>query len=379
MGRRILVVDDDGLVLKSVSRVLSRAGYSVLTAVDVESAMRHAQDGSIDAAVVDYNLSRDTGLTVLSRLRQVQPRCVRVLITGMKDSRVFVEAVNRGEVAKAIRKPFKPRDLLDQLDEAFASAKRLEQVTHEFNAEQARAERLALDQVIKPSALGMALQPIVHTGGVEPKNVAWEALIRPRHAMLSNPNLLLSAAERQDRVVDIGCLVLRIARDWLDRMPLNQLLFVNLHPQQLAHPDLLRRELAVFEGQAHRVTMEITERSALQEISRWEESVDVISGMGFALAVDDLGAGYSSLSILADLQPQYIKLDMSLVRGIDHEPRKRRLVQLMLQFAEATDAQVIAEGVETPEEASALTECGITLMQGYHYARPSESPDLGPI
>src|SRR5690349_14494022 len=72
LSRRILVVDDDGLVLKSVAKVLSRAGYDVLTAVDVESALRHAEAVAIDAALVDYALSRETGLAVLSHLREVQ-------------------------------------------------------------------------------------------------------------------------------------------------------------------------------------------------------------------------------------------------------------------------------------------------------------------
>ena len=93
--------------------------------------------------------------------------------------------------------------------------------------------------------------------------------------------------------------------------------------------------------------------------------------MGFAIAVDDLGAGYSSLSVLAELQPSFIKVDMSIVRGIDCDPRKQRLVDLLCRFADATDATLIAEGVETGEEAAALRECGAHLLQGYLFGKPS--------
>jgi len=96
-----------------------------------------------------------------------------------------------------------------------------------------------------------------------------------------------------------------------------------------------------------------------------------VTEMGFSIAVDDLGAGYSSLSVLAELQPRFIKVDMSIVRGIDTEPRKQRLVDLLTRFAEATGATLIAEGVETTEEAEALRSCGAHWLQGYLFGRPS--------
>src|SRR5690606_14204990 len=128
-------------------------------------------------------------------------------------------------------------------------------------------------------------------------------------------------------------------------------LFVNLHPEQLGDPARLAADLEPLAPHASRITLEITERSRLQDIARWDESVRLVGDAGFSVAVDDLGAGYSSLIMLADLQPQYIKLDMSLVRNLHEEPRKQRLVQLMVTFAEATQALAIAEGVESEDEA----------------------------
>lgn len=100
----------------------------------------------------------------------------------------------------------------------------------------------------------------------------------------------------------------------------------------------------------------------------------MITQGGFAIAVDDLGAGYSALSMLADLQPQYIKLDMSLIDGIANAPRKQRLVQLLAVFGSATGATVVAEGVETQDQVDCLMECGCDLFQGFLFGRPHVPP-----
>lgn len=368
---RILVVDDDGLVLRSVAKVLSKAGHSLLTALDVDSALRHAEAGPIDAAIVDYHLAFESGLTVLTHLREVQPRCVRILITGRSDSRVIIEAVNRGEVARVIKKPFEARDLLRELDEAFDSARRMSKVQQDQRSAEDVAEGQALEVALR-SALGMALQPIFDLSGGTPSPFAFEALLRPKHGRLNTPTALLSTAERHDRIPEVGTSVFSLAGHVLQRLAPEFRLFVNLHPLQLQQPDRLEADLQHFAGNTHRVTLEITEQSALNKMEHWERSIDLIAKSGCNVAVDDLGAGYSSLAILADLQPAYIKLDMTLVRNIHREPRKQRLVSLLRAFGDATEAKVIAEGVESEAETRALLDCGISLLQGFHLARPSE-------
>ena len=372
MNLRILVVDDDPLVLRSVERALLRAGYTVHTASDVKSAIRWGSDVTIHAALVDYALGREDGLAILSRLRELQPSCLRVLMTGRSDFPVIVDAINRGEVVRVLRKPFESRGLLGLLDDAFASAKRMEEVATAKLIAGAMEERRQLDECMTRKLLRLALQPIlrVSADGPEPYSVAYEALLRPQHHTLNSPVALLLAAERHSRVADIGTSVFGLAAAALTRLPEDQMLFVNLHPMQLGDPDRLLGDLEPLNHAAGRVTLEITERSRLQDIHRWDESVKGITEAGYKIAVDDLGAGYSSLTMLADLKPHFIKLDMSLVRNIHNEPRKQRLVQLMVTFADATNAQTIAEGVETVEEADALIDCGIHLMQGFYYGRP---------
>jgi EAL domain-containing protein (putative c-di-GMP-specific phosphodiesterase class I) len=170
---------------------------------------------------------------------------------------------------------------------------------------------------------------------------------------------------------ELGQAVSKYAAGWMTQIPPGIKLFMNLHPDELADPDGMCRSLQPLQPWAESVVLEITERSRLQGIEAWDESVERVTAMGFSIAVDDLGAGYSSLSVLAELQPSFIKVDMSIVRGIDCDPRKQRLVDLLCRFADATNATLIAEGVETKEEATSLRECGAHLLQGYLFGKPS--------
>jgi len=369
---RVLVVDDDPRMLSAITTVVRRTGYEVITATDVDQALQATARHAFDAAIVDYNLHDENGLAVLWRLRKLQPGCARLLCTGRDDLAVFVDAVNHGEINKIVRKPFRAGVLLGHLDEAVRAQRERGRLSATESAEERLLERTAIEQILGGGLLEMATQPIVHRDNVT-RPIYYEALVRPQHELLSNPVALFDAAERQGQVVEVSSLVLGRALGVLERLPADVGLFVNLHPEQLRDPATLVELLSTVGDQAHRVALEITERSRLRGIDRWDESVRLATEMGFGIAVDDLGAGYSSLSILADLRPQFIKLDMSLVRGIDSEPRKQRLVQLMATFGEATASEVIAEGVETAEEAAVLQDCGITLMQGYLFGRPARA------
>ena len=154
-----------------------------------------------------------------------------------------------------------------------------------------------------------------------------------------------------------------------ERIPAEVLLFVNVHPGQFADPDLLESFRPLL-PHAERVVLEITERSDLHANVGWERQVTLLNEAGFRFALDDLGAGYNSLVMLADLRPAFIKIDMSIIRGLHLKQRKQSLVELITKFANANGERVVGEGVETEEEAQALRRCGVDLVQGYLYGRP---------
>ena len=147
-------------------------------------------------------------------------------------------------------------------------------------------------------------------------------------------------------------------------------IFVNLHPRDLLDPNLFdaKAPLAKF---AKNVVLEITERASLEPIPDLKGRLESLREMGFRLAIDDLGAGYASLSTLAQLQPDVAKIDMSLVRNIHLSETKLKLVNSLITLCEDLGIQVITEGVETAEELNALKEVGCDLLQGFYFAKPA--------
>ncbi len=302
-------------------------------------------------------------------MRALQPSCMRILISAPPSMLPAMDAVNRGEISEVLPRPFSVVTMLETVEGTLESRRRMLEVTRVQQAA-ARIEELAmLDECLSQGHVQLALQPVLCS--TSRQLVAFEALLRSNHAVLSGPLSVLRAAEQHDRIDAVADVVFgRVAR-WLKHLPQTTSMFVNLHPDELSDPDRLAARLQLLAPEAHRVVLEITERSRLQSIYGWEESLQLATEMGFSVAVDDLGSGYSSLSVLADLQPQYIKMDMTIVRGVDASSRKRRMVNMLCRFAEATGSRLIAEGVETPEEAAVLTEAGTHLLQGYLFGRPS--------
>ncbi len=365
---RILAVDDEPLVRKAVARVMNRLGHTVAEAGDGTAALRLAQEAPYDVAFVDYDMpGGPDGLSVLARLRELSPRCVRVLMTGRTDFPVVVQAVNKGEVLRVLPKPFHADQLEELLRDVVHAARRLAAI--EDSERDANGAGALFQELLDGSHVGMAVQPIV--SGVDPSFVvAVECLLRSAHPILSGPHSILHAVERSGRIFEMGAMVNRLASRWAATLPPDLLVFVNVHPGQLDDPMVVQR-FAPLVPYADRVVLEITERASLRDVSKWEDSLARLEALGFRFALDDLGSGYGGLALLADLRPAFIKVDMSIVRGVHLKPNKQRLVDVLVSFANATGARVVAEGVETAEEAATLVRTGAHLLQGYHFGRPS--------
>jgi EAL domain-containing protein (putative c-di-GMP-specific phosphodiesterase class I) len=151
--------------------------------------------------------------------------------------------------------------------------------------------------------------------------------------------------------------------------PESGVLFVNLLPTDLMD-DMLMSPDAPLTSIAHRVILEITERSSLEHVSNVRERVAVLRGLGFRIAIDDLGAGYAGLTSFAQLEPDIVKLDMSLVRNVHKTPTKRKLIGSMIALCKDMQILVVGEGVETVEEREVLVDLGCDLIQGFFVSRP---------
>ena len=366
---RILTVDDEPLIRKQISRILTRQGHEVFQASHGKEALHLAASRNFDLALVDYNLPFFDGLEVLQRLREIQPACLRILITGMLNLPLAIEAVNCGEVTRVIEKPFKPDRLLIAVQDTLNARERMVEVARIQQEASRDEEKKLLTECFEGGFIQLALQPLISSKSG--KAEAFEALLRSKHSILDGPLSVIRAAEKHNQLSELSTIIFNNARLWLERLSGQFSLFINIHPDELADGEGMCERLNILRPWSKRIVLEITERSRLQAIDSWETTLDKITEMGFLIAVDDLGAGYSSLSVLADLKPKYIKMDMSIIRDVDSTPRKRRLVELLCRFAEATEAMIVAEGVETETEAAALQECGAHILQGYYFARPS--------
>ncbi len=364
----ILLVDDDERVRRALGLVLQSQGHEVISCPDGESAIEVARDRVLDLAVVDRRMSGIDGIDVLQQLREMQPMCNRVLLSGSIDVDTAIAAVNQGAAAHVLEKPVGIDELTSLVEDTMRRRERMIEAASDLQRMNRSASRMRLLTLLAGPDLRLAIQPIVRaeTNGI----VAYEALLRSADPVLSGPLAVLRAAEEHNLVGRLGEAVMVRAAGILDRLPGDGSLFINLHPDELADPDGLCERLDVLRASAERVVLEITERSSLSDARGWEKSIEAILSRGFRVAVDDLGSGYSSLSVLAELQPSFIKIDMSIVRDIDHIPRKQRLFDLLCRFADATETLVVAEGIETAAEAETVKRCGAHLLQGYFYARP---------
>lgn len=370
MTASILVVDDESYVRRSVGRILERAQYDVVLAEDVRQAIGYAQRIPFDVAIVDFHLPDADGLQVLSRLRDLQPGCLRILMTAVQDHRTFIDAVNRGEVLRVLPKPMEAAQLLQTVQDAFQAAKRMSRIATAQRQAVSFQEHGMLQECFDNDLLRLALQPIVNPRDPS-RPAAYEALLRSLHPQLDGPLAVLRIADRHGRLLDLGARVFELAAERVASLPDDAGLFVNISAEQLSDPDRLVADMHGLIPFSDRVTIEVTEQTRFASVEGWEHSIERIRDCGFALAVDDFGAGYNSLAALAQLHPQIIKLDMSLVRDVHLNPFSRRVVELVANLAEAIDAVVVAEGVESALEADCLVDCGCGLLQGYYFGRPS--------
>lgn len=228
-----------------------------------------------------------------------------------------------------------------------------------------------LDRAIAERAFLFHHQPIVDCTGRE--IVAYEWLCRGTMDGMKFPDLIFGVAERTSRVHTLGRVLRHVIADELTVTPPGDgLHFINVHPTDLDDPIFAKETLdGVLTPFAKSIVFELTERAAIEDYRRVKAFFGALRDQGYRLAIDDLGSGYAGLTALAELDPDFIKFDMALIRDLHDHPVKQRLIRRMGQFAAEIGAQTISEGVETSEERDAVLQTGCAWMQGYFFARPA--------
>lgn len=355
----VLLVDDDKLVLRAVERLLVAGGYTVEKARDAQHAAREAMAGGYDVVLSDIHMPEMTGTELLGVLRSYGCDVPVILMTGAPSIESARDAVELGAV-QYLTKPIERTALLRAVARAQSTPRRPREVASNPN------EAAGFDRAL--GSLWMAFQPIVSLAAHGP--IAYEALMRSREPGFQNPMAMLDYAERSGRMPELGRAVRELCADGAARVPRGTSLFVNVHAQDLFDAELFSSS-SPLASYADNVVLEITERGAIDKIGDIDARMRRLRSLGYRLAIDDLGAGYAGLTSIATLEPDFIKLDMSLTRDLDASSLRQRLVASMVDTCRDTGMQLVAEGVETRAELEKLTQLGCDLLQGYHFAKPS--------
>lgn len=355
---RLLLVDDEPLLLRAFTRVLTRAGHDVTQAADGAAALALVSEHEYDGAFVDIGLPGAGGLEVMAALQRRDPELPVVLMTGAPSLQTAMDAVGTG----ALRYLCKPIDAsaLQQLAREVIEARRRGSESAAVDVAETRRFERALAE------LYMVYQPIVRP--TQRELFAYEALVRTREPSVPHPGALLDLAQRCDRLPELGRAIRRLVASRGDETTAR--LFINLHTADLLDEDLYDPAAPLARLSA-RVVLEVIERAGLEGIADLGGRLERLRAIGYRVAIDDLGEGYSGLTSLARVGPEFVKLDMSLVRGLDRLPTQRHIVRSTVQLCRVLGAEVIAEGVETEAERDALLELGCELLQGYLFARPA--------
>ncbi|HXH27749.1 MAG TPA: EAL domain-containing protein [Candidatus Polarisedimenticolia bacterium] len=238
---------------------------------------------------------------------------------------------------------------------------------------QKRRDELRLKEVIRAGAVRIVYQPVVDLS--ERRVIGFEALTRITNRAFEGPDRLFKAAHEHDALWTLERLCRNRAIRGARGLRPDQLLFLNMEPDSIHDPAL--RSTATFDLireaglKPTQIVLEMTEHQAVRDPVLFRQLLNHLQFQGFRLAVDDVGSGYSGLRSIADLKPDFIKIDMALIRGIHRDPIKQDLTGTIARFSAGSGLTLIAEGVETREELRCLRSIGVRYMQGFLFARPA--------
>jgi len=242
------------------------------------------------------------------------------------------------------------------------------------NLEQRERARVVDDlrETLRTRSVYVDYHPIVNAAdGVV---FGYEALARGSMRSLRRPEMMFDIAAEAGLIWELSRLCRARAMEGIKQLlKPGETLFINVDPHDFADPEF--GDTALDIADAHHIVIEITERTAIKDYPKFRERLKAFRDRGFRFAVDDAGSGYAGLGSIANLEPDFIKLDISLINGIDTNFIKQDLVQTLVRFANDQGAMVIAEGVEYEQEYEMVKSLGVHLVQGFYLHRPQQLPN----
>lgn len=368
----MLLADDEPALLRGLQRLLQGKGYQVVAARDGAEAELLFRSDQFDVVLTDIAMPGLSGIELLMSVRARDPDIPVVLITGEPAVSTAIKALEYG----AFHYLTKPVDLptLNEVVDRASRLRRMAQMKRRAaelleNGNSVDLEGLQRSFESVLDSLWLGFQPIVEANSG--RVYGYEALLRSEEAALPHPGAVLDAAEKLQRTDELSRIIRGRCAQTVSDSDREVVLFVNLQTTDLLDPELTSPS-APLSQIADRVILEITERSSLEKIPDVRQRISELRQLGYRIAVDDLGAGYAGLTSFALLEPEIVKLDMTLVRNVHQSPTRQKLIRSMTSLCKDMGMLVVGEGVETIEERETLIDLGCDLLQGYLLARPGK-------
>lgn len=384
---RVLIADDDEMNRETLAEIIERSDALELVGIakDADEAIRIASLRRPDVALLDVRMPSGGGPHAASEIRWRSPTTRIVALSAFGDDRSVDDMLANGATSY-LTKDASFDDIVDAIvrsvkGDALLSSTVTTHVVAELGARLEREHGQAEDRREKERRVGrlleggegltMAYQPIVAlTSGVI---VGVEALSRFALPPQRTPDRWFAEAAEIGLGTELQLMAVSLALPALDQLPDDVFVSVNVDPTIASSPGLAE---IVERWPGERIVIELTEHAPANDYPSLREALDAFRRSGVRMAVDDAGAGFASLRHILELSPDIIKLDISIVRDIDKDASQRALASALVAFSREIGTELVAEGVETAEEAVALDALGIRLMQGYYLARPGPLSEL---
>lgn len=365
--KTILLVEDDPVAVENISSLLKARNFQVECATTGSEALSKARNHP-DLIILDRYLPDVEGLEVCRKLR-TDKRLKSIPIVILTARNTIAEKIEGLYVGADdyITKPFEGEELLARIEATLRRSRFAEQDQEDRDNLIGELKHIMQERLIVPF-----FQPIVALDTFAP--IGFEVLSRPpQKSVLSNPEYLFKIAMASGLYFELEMLCWETGFSKWISFDRKEKVFLNCIPT-LVENDGFSAEALLERGIIlSNVVLEITERISIQNYALFFSKVNKLKDVGLKVAVDDVGSGFASLDTIAETKPDYVKIDMSLIRDIDTDTVKQSIVEAIVSFCKKSNMITIAEGVETREELQKLISMGLNAAQGYYLARPEPS------
>jgi EAL domain-containing protein (putative c-di-GMP-specific phosphodiesterase class I)/CheY-like chemotaxis protein len=382
---RILIADDDEAILTTLGRILSsESDLEVIGLVrDAQSAIRAVMRRTTDVALLDVRMPEGGGPRAAREIHRRSPSTRLIALSADGDDESVDEMLAGGAMSFLV-KDESVDDIIEAIHRAVSGDATISQavakhVAVELGSRLDREHRGAEDRLQKEwrirrvlddaDALAIAYQPIIEVG--TGRIVGFEAssrfVIEPRRA----PDRWFAEAAEVGLGPELQAIAVRRALIGLWKLPSDVFVSVNIDPETLGSASLID-VVNGFPGE--RIVVELTEHFPAGDHPSLLRALAPLRRSGVRLAIDDAGAGSSSLRHVLELAPDIIKLDSSISRHVDSDPSHRALAEAFVGFTRETGIELIAEGVQTAGAAQTLQSLGVRWIQGSYVASPGPLP-----